>query len=123
VVSPKGARSRFVYVSAFGAALGVLLVLHTWGQTLQHHPHVHGVVTGGGLSCDADSVLDDAPRWVACRPVRVLGRVFRGKFLDGLRAVVCDLCSGQPGKVPACVNACPHDAAIRFNARTDSPPR
>jgi Fe-S-cluster-containing hydrogenase component 2/CRP-like cAMP-binding protein len=40
-----------------------------------------------------------------------------------LRAVVCDLCSGQPGKVPACVNACPHDAAIRFNARTESPIR
>jgi hypothetical protein len=74
-----------------GAMPGVLLVLHTWGQTLQHHPHVHGVVTGGGLSCDADGVLDDAPRWVACRPgfllpVRVLSRVFRGKFLDGLRA-------------------------------------
>ena len=74
-----------------GAMLGVLLALHTWGQTLQHHPHVHGVVTGGGLSCDADGVLDQAPRWVACRPgfllpVRVLSRVFRGQFLDGLRA-------------------------------------
>jgi len=74
-----------------GAALGVLLALHTWGQTLQHHPHVHGVVTGGGLSCDADGVVDAAPRWVSCRPgfllpVRVLSRVFRGKFLDGLHA-------------------------------------
>ena len=73
-----------------GAMLGVLLVLHTGGQTLQHHPHVHGVVTGGGLSCHADGVLDDAPRWVSCRPgfllpVRVLSRVFRGKYLDGLR--------------------------------------
>ena len=73
-----------------GAALGVLLVLHTWGQTLQHHPHVHGVVTGGGLSCNADGVVDAAPRWRSCRPgfllpVRVLSRVFRGKFLDGLR--------------------------------------
>ena len=72
-----------------GAMLGVLLVLHTWGQTLRHHPHVHGVVTGGGLSCDADGVLDAAPHWVSCRPgfllpVRVLGRVFRGQFLDGL---------------------------------------
>ena len=72
-----------------GAMLGVLLVLHTWGQTLRHHPHVHGVVTGGGLSCDADGVLDAAPHWVSCRPgfllpVRVLSRVFRGQFLDGL---------------------------------------
>jgi hypothetical protein len=76
-----------------GAAPGVLLVLHTWGQNLHHHPHVHGVVTGGGLSCDAAGKVDAAPRWVACRPgfllpVRVLGRVFRGKFLAGLRAAV-----------------------------------
>src|SRR5690349_14508433 len=69
-----------------GALPGVLMVLHTWGQNLHHHPHVHGVVTGGGLSCDAAGTVDAAPRWVACRPgfllpVRVLGRVFRGKFL------------------------------------------
>lgn len=74
-----------------GARLGILAVLHTWGQTLQHHPHLHCVVTGGGLSCNARGVVDQEPRWVACRPgfflpVRVLGRVFRGKFLAGLRA-------------------------------------
>jgi hypothetical protein len=73
-----------------GAVPGLLLVLHTWGQTLQHHPHVHGVVTGGGLSCDRRGVIDARPRWVSCRPgfflpVRVLGRVFRGKYLAGLR--------------------------------------
>jgi len=73
-----------------GAQVGVLLVLHTWGQTLHHHPHVHGVVTGGGLSCNAQGVVDATPRWVACRPgfflpVRVLSRVFRGKYLAGLR--------------------------------------
>jgi len=73
-----------------GAVVGVLMVLHTWGQNLHHHPHVHCVVTGGGLSCDASGKIDVAPRWVACRPgfflpVRVLSRVFRGKFLDGLR--------------------------------------
>jgi hypothetical protein len=72
-----------------GAVVGVLMVLHTWGQNLHHHPHVHGVVPGGGLSCDASGPIDAAPRWVACRPgfflpVRVLSRVFRGKFLDGL---------------------------------------
>jgi Putative transposase len=69
--------------------VGVLMVLHTWGQNLHHHPHVHCVVTGGGLSCDPSGQINAAPRWVACRPgfflpVRVLSRVFRGKFLDGL---------------------------------------
>jgi Putative transposase/Transposase zinc-binding domain len=73
-----------------GAMPGLLLVLHTWGQTLQHHPHVHGVVTGGGLSCDPRGVIDAAPDWVPCRPgfflpVRVLSRVFRGQYLAGLR--------------------------------------
>lgn len=73
-----------------GAVVGTLLVLHTWGQNLHHHPHVHGVVTGGGLSCDPQGRIDDSPRWVACRPgfflpVRVLSRLFRGKFLEGLR--------------------------------------
>jgi hypothetical protein len=72
-----------------GAAVGVLMVLHTWGQNLHHHPHVHCVVSGGGLSCDAAGRLDPSPRWRACRPgfflpVRVLSRVFRGKFLAGL---------------------------------------
>jgi hypothetical protein len=73
-----------------GAAVGVLMVLHTWGQTLHHHPHVHCVVTGGGLSCDSAGTIDASPRWRACRPgfflpVRVLSRVFRGKFLASLR--------------------------------------
>jgi hypothetical protein len=73
-----------------GAEVGVLAVLHTWGQNLHHHPHVHAVVTGGGLSCAARGAVAAAPRWVSCRPgfflpVRVLSRVFRGKFLAGLR--------------------------------------
>jgi Putative transposase/Transposase zinc-binding domain len=66
-----------------GARLGVLAVLHTWGQQLEHHPHVHAVVPGGGLASDGQ-------RWLACRPnfllpVKVLGRVFRGKYLEELR--------------------------------------
>jgi hypothetical protein len=73
-----------------GAQVGMLLVLHTWGQNLHHHPHVHAVVTGGGLSCDARGDVVESPRWVSCRagfflPVRVLSRVFRGKYLDGVR--------------------------------------
>ncbi len=65
-----------------GAKLGMTMVLHTWGQTLQHHPHVHCVVPGGGPSLDGT-------RWVACRPgfflpVRVLSRLFRRLFLQEL---------------------------------------
>jgi hypothetical protein len=73
-----------------GAAPGLLLVLHTWGQNLHHHPHVHGIVTGGGLSCAANGAIHEQPQWVSCRPgfflpVRVLSRVFRGKYLAGVR--------------------------------------
>lgn len=75
-----------------GAQVGVLMVLHTWGQNLHHHPHVHCVVTGGGLSCNARGEINATPRWMSCRPgfflpVRVLSRVYRGKFLTGLRAL------------------------------------
>jgi hypothetical protein len=65
-----------------GARIGVTLVLHTWGSALTHHPHVHGIVPGGGVSLDAE-------RWVACKPgfflpVRVLSRLFRRRFLEEL---------------------------------------
>jgi hypothetical protein len=66
-----------------GAQIGVTAILHTWGQNLSFHPHLHCVVTGGGLSLDGC-------RWVAGRPgyflpVKVLGRLFRGKFLAGVQ--------------------------------------
>ena len=66
-----------------GAEIGCIAVLHTWGQSLGHHPHVHCVVPGGGLS-------PDGTRWVACRPgfflpVRVLSRLFRRLFLNALQ--------------------------------------
>ncbi|MBI3349204.1 MAG: IS91 family transposase [Burkholderiales bacterium] len=65
-----------------GARIGATLVLHTWGSALTHHPHVHGIVPGGGLATDGKT-------WVACRPgfflpVRVLSRLFRRRFLEGL---------------------------------------
>ena len=65
-----------------GARIGTTLVLHTWGSAMTHHPHVHGIVPGGGLSLDGE-------RWVACRPgfflpVRVLSRLFRRLFLEKL---------------------------------------
>ncbi|HEY2970367.1 MAG TPA: IS91 family transposase [Casimicrobiaceae bacterium] len=67
-----------------GAAIGGLMVLHTWGQRLQHHPHVHCVVPAGGLS-------PDGARWVHARPtfflpIKVLRQVFRGKLVASLRA-------------------------------------
>lgn len=65
-----------------GAEIGFLAVLHTWGQTLRHHPHLHCVVPGGGLSVDGE-------RWISCRkgfflPVNVLARLFRRLFLEAL---------------------------------------
>lgn len=65
-----------------GAQLGVTTVLHTWTRDLRFHPHVHCIVTGGGLALQGD-------RWIPSRqkylfPVRVLSNLFRGKFLDGL---------------------------------------
>ena len=66
-----------------GAEIGFFSILHTWGQNLLHHPHVHCVVTGGGLSPDRKT-------WISCRPgfflsVRVLSRLFRRLFLQALR--------------------------------------
>ena len=65
-----------------GAELGALMVLHTWGQTLMHHPHVHCIVPGGGVSADGE-------RWISARrkfflSVKVLSRYFRGCFLRHL---------------------------------------
>jgi predicted RNA-binding Zn-ribbon protein involved in translation (DUF1610 family) len=91
----RGAAATLSMVAAnpkhLGAVVGVLMVLHTWGQNLHHHPHVHCVVTGGGLSCDATGKISVEPHWVACRPgfflpVRVLSRVFREEYLAGLRS-------------------------------------
>ncbi|HYU46238.1 MAG TPA: IS91 family transposase [Terriglobales bacterium] len=74
-----------------GAEIGFFAVLHTWGQNLHHHPHLHCVVPGGGLSADYD-------RWIACRPgfflpVRVLSGLFRRLFLEAIQAAF------DPGKL------------------------
>jgi hypothetical protein len=93
-----------------GAVVGQLLVLHTWGQNLHHHPHVHGIVTGGGLSCDAHGRVQESPTWRACRPgfflpVRVLCRVFRGRFLQALRAAFDQGQFVFPGRLAALADA------------------
>lgn len=66
-----------------GAQIGFISILHTWGQNLMDHPHIHCIVTGGGLSSDGG-------KWISCRkgffiPVRVMSRLFRGKLLDYLK--------------------------------------
>jgi hypothetical protein len=66
-----------------GARIGAIGILHTWGQNLMDHPHIHCIVTGGGLS-------PDGSRWVSCRKkffihVKVMSALFRGKFLDHLK--------------------------------------
>ena len=67
-----------------GAQIGFLSVLHTWGQRLDHHPHLHCVVPGGGLAADGSCWIKP-PRHGFLLPVRVLSRVFRGKFVAGLK--------------------------------------
>ena len=78
-----GADDRYL-----GAELGAIALLHTWGQTLHHHPHVHCIVPGGGIS-------PDQTRWVPCLPgfflpVRVLSRCFRDLFVQQLRTAFTD---------------------------------
>jgi hypothetical protein len=68
-----------------GAETGMIAILHSWGQTLTHHPHVHCIVPGGGLAPDG--------RWVVCRPgsflpVRILSRLYRRLFLERLDAEI-----------------------------------
>jgi hypothetical protein len=84
----KAAAETLVTIAAdpkhLGAEIGILAVLHTWGQNLHHHPHLHCVVPGGGPS-------PDGTRWIGCRPgfflpVRVLSRLFRRLFLKNLQA-------------------------------------
>jgi hypothetical protein len=107
-----------------GAEIGAVAVLHTWGQALQHHPHLHCIVPGGGLS-------PDQTQWVACRPgffvpVRVLSRRFRTLFLERLRAAfaagalrfsgtLADL--AEPAQFAACLGALGGAAWVVYSKR------
>ena len=84
----KAAAETLITIAAdprhLGARIGLTAVLHTWGSAMTHHPHVHCIVPGGGLSLDGQ-------RWISCRPgfflpVRVLSRLFRRLFLEKLAA-------------------------------------
>jgi hypothetical protein len=68
-----------------GAQVGLSAILHTWGQNLLFHPHLHWVVTGGGLSLDGQRWIPGSGRYFL--PVKVLAKLFRGKFLAGLKAL------------------------------------
>jgi hypothetical protein len=85
---------RDVARSRLGATPGSIAVLHTWTQTMRFHPHVHCIVTGGGLSLDR-------ARWIGTRPtfflpVRVLSRVFKGKLLERFEAAVASRSLSEP---------------------------
>jgi hypothetical protein len=71
-----------------GGRLGITAVLHTWTRDLRFHPHLHCIVTGGGLAPSGDAWLPLGKRYLF--PVKVMGALFRGKFLDGLRQLYQD---------------------------------
>jgi hypothetical protein len=95
-----------------GAEIGFLSVLHTWGQNLLHHPHVHCVIPAGGLSPDHQRWVH--PRYPFFLPVRVLSRMFRGKFVAGLKRAFCngDLC------LPGALKPLAQDKVLRSFLRT-----
>jgi hypothetical protein len=100
-----------------GAEIGFFSVLHTWNQKLLHHPHVHCVVPAGGLS-------PDHKRWIAARPgfflpVRVLSRVFRGKFVAGLRELHAAGKLGFHGKLEGLAAPAAFAAMLRSLFRSD----
>jgi len=105
-----------------GAQIGCLMVLHTWGQNLMHHPHVHAVVTGGGLS-------PDGSRWVhsktsGCRqpffaPAKILSRVFRGKFIALLKQAFASGELGFHGRLKPLSDAAAFEGLLNKAVRHD----
>lgn len=100
-----------------GAEIGFLSILHTWGQTLQRHPHIHCVVPGGGLSRDHSRWIRSPPHFFL--PVRVLSRVFRGKFIAGLRQAFDDERLAFCGKLQPLANERAFAAFLRTLFRED----
>jgi hypothetical protein len=100
-----------------GAEIGFFSVLHTWNQQLLHHPHVHCVVPAGGLA-------PDHSRWIPAQnkfflPVKVLSRVFRGKFVAGLRTLYAGHKLGFHGSIASLESPKAFDALLRGLFRTD----
>ncbi len=100
-----------------GAEIGAVAVLHTWGQALHHHPHLHCIVPGGGIS-------PHGTRWIACKPgfflpVRVLSRQFRALFLEQLRAAFADNELRFPGALAGLSDPAAFAARIDAAAQID----
>jgi hypothetical protein len=100
-----------------GAEIGFLSVLHTWGQNLQHHPHIHCVIPSGGLSPDHQRWIH--PRYPFFLPVKVLGRVFRGKFVAGLKRAFRQGQLAFPGSLQALAGENAFHAFLRPLFRQD----
>jgi hypothetical protein len=100
-----------------GAQIGFLSVLHTWGQRLDHHPHVHCVIPAGGLSLDGQRWV--RPRYTFFLPVKVLSRVFRGKFVAGLKRAFHKKELLFPGSLKALEGEKPFGAFLRQLFRQD----
>jgi Putative transposase/Transposase zinc-binding domain len=100
-----------------GAAIGFLTVLHTWGQNLLHHPHVHCVIPVGGLSPDGTQWVH--PRYPFFLPVKVLSRVFRGKFVAGLKRAFRLGMLALPGSLAHLTDASAFRAFLRRLFRHD----
>jgi hypothetical protein len=100
-----------------GAEIGFLSVLHTWGQNLQIHPHIHCVIPSGGLSPDHQRWV--RPRYAFFLPVKVLSRVFRGKFIAGLKRAFKQKKLSFPGSMKPLANKKAFDAFLRPLFRHD----
>jgi Putative transposase/Transposase zinc-binding domain len=100
-----------------GANIGVLEVLHTWGQNLALHPHVHCIVTGGGLSLDETRWIRGSDRFFL--PVGILSRVFRGKFLAGLHAAFRQGRLRFPGKLAPLADSAQFDRLLSQTVQTE----
>src|ERR1035441_5165837 len=100
-----------------GAEIGFFSILHTWNQQLLHHPHVHCVVPAGGLSPDHSRWIPAANNFFL--PVKVLSRVFRGKFVAGLRKLHSDGKLGFHGKLIPLQSPKAFSAMLRDLFRTD----
>jgi hypothetical protein len=85
-----------------GVEIGFFSVLHTWNQKLQHHPHVHCVVPSGGLAPDHSRWIDSQPKFFL--PVKALQKVFRGKFVDGLKTLHAERRLGFHGTLASLQN-------------------
>src|SRR5882762_5591503 len=99
-----------------GAEIGFFSVLHTWNQKLQHHPHVHCVVPAGGLAPDHSRWIDSQQRFFL--PIEILGEVFRGKFVDGLKQLHANHKLGFRGTLAALQNPKTFAAWLRPLFRT-----